>query len=220
MHLFLDDARPDALGESPRHPLVHGVTTNPTLLARAGVSGGLEGALAHLQTLLDRGAARVQAQVLRPDTAGMLEQAARMLAVLDPARLTIKIPATRDGLAAGARLIASGTRVTFTAVYGVEQAAYAAMLGADYAAPYLGRLLDQGVDGLDRIARMQAIVQRENPATRLLVASVRSREAFESLVELGVGAITVPVALFPQIIDHPDSLQAERGFLEDAARLG
>ncbi len=112
--------------------------------------------------------------------------------------------------------------VTWTAVYALEQAHFAAQLGAAYAAPYLGRLNDSGVDGLARIAQMQALVtQAPAPAastrTRLLVASVRSRDAYLSLLALGVGAITIPPQLFAELMDHPATLEAERGFLADAA---
>lgn len=110
--------------------------------------------------------------------------------------------------------------VTWTAVYALEQAHFAAQLGAAYAAPYLGRLNDSGVDGLARIAQMQALVAQAPAArarTRLLVASVRSRDAYLALLQLGVGAITIPPHLFAELTDHPATLEAERGFLADAA---
>jgi transaldolase len=110
--------------------------------------------------------------------------------------------------------------VTWTAVYAPEQAHFAAQLGAAYAAPYLGRLEDSGVNGLALIAQMQSLVARRSSAgTRLLVASVRSREAYLSLLGLGVGAITIPPRLFAELLDHPATLAAERGFLADAHAL-
>jgi transaldolase len=134
-----------------------------------------------------------------------------------PGQLVVKIPATRQGLDAGALLIAQGVPVTWTAVYAPEQAHFAAQLGAAYAAPYLGRLEDAGVNGLALIAQMQSLVARRPSAgTRLLVASIRSREAYLSLLGLGVGAITIPPRLFAELLDHPATLAAERGFLADA----
>ena len=77
-----------------------------------------------------------------------------------------------------------------------------------------------GVDGLGLIAQMQSLVaQRPSPRTRLLVASIRSREAYLSLLALGVGAITIPPRLFSELLDHPATLAAERGFLADAGEL-
>lgn len=150
----------------------------------------------------------------------MLEDAQALLAHFAPGQLVVKIPATRQGLAVGARLIAQGVPVTWTAVYAPEQAHFAAQLGAAYAAPYLGRLEDSGADGLGLIAQMQALVaQRPASGTRLLVASIRSREAYLSLLKIGVGAITIPPRLFSELLDHPATLAAESGFLADARDL-
>jgi transaldolase len=133
--------------------------------------------------------------------------------------VVVKIPATRQGLQAGAQLSAKGVPVTYTAVYAAEQAHFAAQLGAAYAAPYLGRLQDAGIDGMALIAQMQSLIERSGAATRLLVASVRSREACLALLQLGVGSITIPPRLLGELLDHPATLDAERGFLGDAAGL-
>ncbi len=219
-HLYIDSADIAQIEACLPHPVIHGVTTNPTLLRRAGVArADVPGLLARC---IERGARQVQAQVYSAEADGMLEDALGLLRHFDEGQLVVKIPATRQGLQAGAHLIAQGVPVTWTAVYALEQAHFAAQLGAAYAAPYLGRLNDSGVDGLARIAQMQALVaQAPAPAartrTRLLVASVRSRDAYLSLLELGVGAITIPPQLFAELMDHPATLEAERGFLADAA---
>ena len=216
-HLYLDSADLADLRACLPHPTVHGVTTNPTLLHRAGIAA--DGVTALLHAALRLGAKQVQAQVHQADADGMLAHAARLLREFDPGQLVIKIPATREGLRAGAALSGSGVPVTYTAVYAPEQAHFAAQLGAAYAAPYLGRLDDAGHDGLALIAQMQALVVRSGTATRLLVASVRTRSAYLALLALGVGAITIPPRLFAELVDHPATLDAERGFLCDAAAL-
>ncbi|ADX44832.1 Transaldolase [Paracidovorax avenae ATCC 19860] len=219
-HLYIDSADIAQIEACLPHPVIHGVTTNPTLLRRAGVARAeVPGLLARC---IERGARQVQAQVYSAEADGMLEDALGLLRHFDEGQLVVKIPATRQGLQAGAHLIAQGVPVTWTAVYALEQAHFSAQLGAAYAAPYLGRLNDSGVDGLARIAQMQALVAQA-PAlaararTRLLVASVRSRDAYLALLELGVGAITIPPQLFAELMDHPATLEAERGFLADAA---
>ncbi len=141
-HLYLDSADLAELETCLPHPVVHGVTTNPTLLKRAGV--GLAAVPGLLARCIELGARQVQAQVHSEHVDGMLEDARALLPHFDLGQLVIKIPATRQGLDAGARLIAQGVPVTWTAVYAPEQAHFAAQLGAAYAAPYLGRLEDAG----------------------------------------------------------------------------
>lgn len=216
-HLYLDSADLDALRGCLPHPVVHGVTTNPTLLRRAGVGRAALPGL--LEQLLRLGARQVQAQVGGDQLDGMLADARALVAHFDPGQLVVKIPATRVGLRAGAELGARGVPVTYTAVYALEQAQFAAMLGAAYAAPYLGRLQDAGIDGLDLVRRMQAVLDASGASTRLLVASVRSRAAYLDLVRIGVGAITIPPALFAELIDHAATIEAERVFLGDSQAL-
>ncbi|RYY87386.1 MAG: transaldolase [Comamonadaceae bacterium] len=217
-HLYLDSADLAELQTCLPHPVIHGVTTNPTLLRRAGVARA--GLPRLLHAALKLGARQVQAQVHAADADGMLADARSLLAEFDAGQLVVKIPATRQGLQAGAELGRTGVPVTYTAVYAAEQAHFAAQLGAAYAAPYLGRLQDSGIDGLALIGQMQSLVARSGAATRLLVASVRSREAYLALLDLGVGAIAIPPRLFAQLVDHPPTVDAERGFLADAAALG
>ena len=217
-HLYLDSADLTELQTCLPHPAIHGVTTNPTLLRRAGISRDALPALLH--TCLKLGAYQVQAQVHAANTDGILADARNLLAEFNPGQLVVKIPATRDGLRAGAELSETGIPVTYTAVYALEQAHFAGQLGASYAAPYLGRLNDSGVDGLALIGQMQAVLERSGAATRLLVASVRSRADYLALLELGVGSITIPPKLFAELFDHRATLDAESGFLADAAALG
>ncbi|RYF31811.1 MAG: transaldolase [Comamonadaceae bacterium] len=217
-HLYLDSADLAEIETCLPHPAIHGVTTNPTLMRRAGITR--DGLFRVLHAALKLGARQVQAQVHAADAKGMLADARSLLAEFDAGQFVVKIPATREGFRAGAELSLEGVPVTYTAVYAAEQAHFAATLGAAYAAPYLGRLLDAGVDGLALIAQMHALVAKSGAATRLLVASVRSREAYLALLDLGVGAITIPPRLFAELVDHPATLEAERGFLADAAALG
>ena len=137
-HLYLDSADIAELQTCLPHPVVHGVTTNPTLLRRAGIGRNELPGL--LKRCIEMGARQVQAQVYSSEVDGMLEDARALLSHFEPGQLVVKIPATRQGLDAGARLIAQGVPVTWTAVYAPEQAHFAAQLGAAYAAPYLGRL--------------------------------------------------------------------------------
>ena len=224
MHLYLDTADLADLERVLPDPLVYGVTTNPTLMKRAGLAwDALPGFLQRVAAL---GARAVHVQVRHRDVTGMLADARAMLALAQTSRvattIVTKLPATREGLAAAATLARDGVPVTTTAVYEPEQVLWSALVGARYAAPYLGRLEDAGRDGLAVIAAMQATVRAYGRGDagsdlRLLVASVRSPQAFRDLLALGVGAITVPVALFEALTEHAATLAAEATFLADAS---
>ena len=216
-HLYIDSADLDELSKCLPHPVIHGVTTNPTILKRAGVTRAALPGL--FEKLFKLGVKQVQAQVHAATADAMLEDARTLLAGFDPGQVVIKIPVTRDGMRAGADLISRGVPVTFTAVYALEQAHFSAQLGATYAAPYFGKMDDVGFDGLGMITKMQGIIEKSGADTRLLVASIRSREAYLALLKIGVGAITIPPRLFSELLDHPATLEAERAFLADAEVL-
>ena len=216
-HLYIDSADLDELSQCLPHPVIHGVTTNPTILKRAGVTRAALPGL--FEKLFKLGTKQVQAQVHAATADAMLEDARTLLAGFDPGQVVIKIPVTREGLRAGADLISGGVPVTFTAVYALEQAHFSAQLGATYAAPYFGKMDDVGFDGLGMITKMQGIIERSGADTRLLVASIRSREAYLALLKIGVGAITIPPRLFAELLDHQATLEAERAFLADAEIL-
>lgn len=216
-HLYLDSADIQKLRTQLPHPLVHGVTTNPTLLKRAGVS---EAALPRLlQDILALGVKQVQAQVTTPDALGIVEEAHRLLKRVEPDRLVVKIPATREGFRAGAQLSAEGVPVTYTAVYSPEQVLFAAQMGATYAAPYLGKLMDLGLDALALLREMQQQVSMRGGDMRLLVASVRKPEVFRAALAVGVEAATISPKLFGELLGNELTLAAERAFMSDALSL-
>lgn len=218
LHLYLDSADLAALKQVLPNPLVYGVTTNPTLLKRAGVKWR------DLPELVDRifdlGVRALQLQAVG-ESADTLTRSGRELAGLgDTRRIFVKLPATREGFDAAARLTKDGFGVTTTAVYRPEQALFSAQVGASYAAPYLGRLQDAGHDGLAVIGQMQTLLELYAPhPTRLLVASVRTREAVLSLLASGVGSLTLPPALFAELLGNPETSAAAATFMQDAQSL-
>ncbi|MBW6455130.1 MAG: transaldolase [Trueperaceae bacterium] len=219
MHLYLDSADAADLGRVLPSPLVAGVTTNPTLMRRAGLGWGDLPDL--LRRLLDLGVFTAHVQVRHADAEGMLRDARGYLSLANGLTVITKLPATRAGFAAARALTSEGAPVTMTAVVEPEQVLWSALVGARYAAPYLGRMDESGRDGLAVVGAMQAVAQAygdgHDPALRLLVASIRSREAFRDLLRLGVGAVTVPVPLFEALTEHEATLAAERTFLADAS---
>ena len=222
-HLYLDSADLGALKNVLPHPLVYGVTTNPTLFKKAGLMR--RDLAAFVSDILAAGVRAVHLQAVghtRDELIASGLEHAQLAASGsgEPGRIVVKLPATREGFAAAAKLTAEGVRVTVTAVYRPEQVLLAASAGASYAAPYLGRLQDGGHDGLAVVGQMQALLERYAVTpTRLLVASVRSRETVVQLLELGVGSITLPPALFAELLSCPETDEAAATFLQDAQAL-
>jgi transaldolase len=219
MHLYLDSADAAELERRLPSPLVYGVTTNPSSMKRAGLAwGDLPDFVRRVEGL---GARAVHLQVRHQDAAAMLADAREYLALRGRLEVVVKIPATREGYRAARQLAAEGVAVTVTAIYEPEQVLWSALVGARYAAPYLGRMEDAGRDGLAVVAEMEAVLRRYAAADtsdlRLLVASVRSREAFLALLRIGVGAIAAPPPLFDAVLEHAATAAAEATFLADSA---
>lgn len=221
MHLYLDTADLNELADVLPHPLIHGVTTNPTLMKRARLR--YDALPEFVRRVGDLGARRVHVQVRHRDVEGMLRDARGFRGLGGAAEVVVKIPATREGFDAAAELASGGAAVTMTAVCEPEQVVWSVLTGATYAAPYLGRLGDAGRDAPAVVAEMQRLLERYRAGAesdvRLLVASVRSREAFLELLEIGVEAVTIPVKLFGDLIEHDATREAEASFLQDAEAL-
>jgi len=186
--LFLDSADRAAWDEWLPTGLFHGITTNPTILANAGVANTLAelSRLSHIAFEAD--VAEFQAQTWGRSSENLISNG-RILAALDP-RMVVKVPITREGAIAAATLKAEGVRITMTAVYTAHQALSAAAIGADYVAPYLGRMNDAGRDGYGEIAAMQEIIQASGSETRVLVASLRTADDLVRLGRLGLDTFT------------------------------
>jgi transaldolase len=186
--LFLDSADTAAWDEWLPTGLFHGITTNPTILANAGVPNTLAelSRLSHIAFEAD--VAEFQAQTWGRTSEALIANG-RIIAALDP-RMVVKVPITREGAIAAATLKAEGARITMTAVYTAHQALSAAAIGADYVAPYLGRMNDAGRDGFAEIVAMQEIIRASGSETRVLVASLRAAEDLVRLGRLGLDTFT------------------------------
>jgi transaldolase len=197
--------------------LFYGVTTNPLLLEQAHVPCQIETLKMLASVAFELGVQEVQLQAW----GGTLEaylQNGEDLASLDP-RVVVKIPITKIGVTAAAQMIRQGVRVTLTGVDAVPQVLIAAALGAEYAAPYLGRIHGSGRNGCEELGAMQRSLSGVDSSTRLLVASIRRVEDIAALAAQGLNTFTFSSAIAAQFFEVPATLKAAEEFEQAVQRL-
>ncbi len=210
LRLMLDCADDRQWKEWLPFGMFYGITTNPLLLESAKVPCQIESLKTLAKRALDYGAQEIQLQTW----GGSVERyvlIGHRLAEIDP-RVVVKVPVTKIGTAAAVQLIRAGVRVTMTGLYAVPQVIIAAAVGAEYAAPYLGRIHDSGRNGCEDLAMMQRSLTGVNSSLRLLVASIRRTEDISMLAAQGLNTFTVSVAIAEQLFDVPETLQATEAF--------
>lgn len=213
MTFYIDSADRSLIEELWPSTVFQGVTTNPTILHRSGLSQADLPAL--YQWLRELGVDRFYAQVIGTSTDDMLTSAESLLN-LGP--LTVKVPASAAGFAAASTLVRQGAQVLLTAVYHPVQALVARDLGIQGVAPYVGRMTDAGRPGVDAVTAMQQAIGSE--PTRILAASLRSADDVAALAAAGVPDFTVGEAVARAIIADELTMNAVAAFEADAAAGG
>ncbi|MGY1551563.1 transaldolase family protein [Microbacterium sp. A588] len=212
--LYVDSADGERVSRLLDAGVVHGVTTNPTILERGGRTA------AEIPELYARweaeGAQEIFFQTWGADRAALLGNAEMIRALGE--RVAVKVPATADGFAVASTLVRDGATVLITAVYSVAQALAAASIGAQYIAPYLGRLRDAGVDGDALIPEMQAVCA--GSATNVLAASLRSADDIVSLRLAGVPYFTAAPDVLDEVLFHQVSDSSASEFEAAMGRIG
>lgn len=214
MKFFLDTADLDDLEHVAAFGILDGVTTNPTLMAKAGVRG--EAAVhAHYRALCEIVDGDVSAEVISTDFAGMMREA-QTLAALDP-RIVVKIPMLADGVRALHALRGKGIRTNCTLVFSAAQALLAAKAGACYVSPFIGRLDDVAEPGIELIRLLVRTFGNYSFDCAILAASIRSPHHVVQCAEAGADVATCPRAVFDAMFRHPLTGEGLRKFLQDHA---
>jgi len=208
MQLFLDTASVTEIRTMWETGILDGVTTNPTLVAKEGRK--FEDVLREVCAL---GVPSVSAEVVATDTDGMLREG-RHLREIHPS-IYVKIPMIPAGLKATKVLAGEGTRVNMTLVFSANQALLAAKVGAAYVSPFIGRLDDQGQDGMELIRDIVQIYRNYRVATKVLVASVRHPVHVLDAAKLGADIATMPYAVMEKLVQHPLTDLGLARFLKD-----
>jgi transaldolase len=215
MKIFLDTADLKDIRRAAEAGLIDGVTTNPTLLARASGGRDAKEIFREIAEMVD---GPVSAEVVGLDAATMLEEG-RRLAALHP-NIVIKVPLTEDGLKACRQLRADGIGVNVTLCFSPSQALLAAKAGATFISPFVGRLDDISADGMQLISQIRQIYDNYGMDTEILVASVRHPQHVVESALMGADCATIPPKVLWQLVKHPLTDLGIEAFLEDWKSLG
>jgi transaldolase len=214
MKFFVDTADVAEIKELAATGLLDGVTTNPSLVAKA--KRDFREIIAEICSLLP---GPVSAEVAAVDTEGMLKEGRALAKIAN--NVTVKVPLTFDGLKACRRLTDDGTMVNVTLCFSANQALLAAKAGATFISPFIGRLDDIGHDGMQLIAEIIEIYSNyEQITTEVLVASVRHVNHVIESAKLGADVATIPPAVLRAMYKHPLTDKGLEGFLADWAKTG
>lgn len=210
MKFFLDTGNIKDIESLVPLGIVDGVTTNPSLMAKEG--GDPRQIIKRICEIVQ---GPVSAEVVATDAAGMIREG-REWAGLDP-HIVVKVPFTREGVAATRTLAAEGHKVNVTLCFSPAQALVAAKVGAAYISPFVGRLDDIATDGMQLISQIVEIYRQYDFGTEVLVASVRGPMHIVEAARLGADVCTAPASVFEACLKHPLTDIGLEKFLKDWA---
>ena len=214
MQFFVDTADLEEIRALSETGLLDGVTTNPSLIMKAGRP--MADVIAEIADLVD---GPVSAEVTATDLDGMLAEGRRLAEIAG--NVTVKVPMTWDGLKACRELTGNGHMVNVTLCFTANQALLAAKAGATFVSPFIGRLDDIGLNGMAVIDDIRAIYDNyENLQTEILAASIRTVNHVREAALAGADVATVPPAILHKLIEHPLTNQGLEQFLADWKKTG
>lgn len=212
MKFFIDTANLDEIHEAQDLGILDGVTTNPSLMAKEGITGAAN-IRAHYKAICDVVDDNVSAEVIATEFSKMVAEG-RELAKIDD-KIVVKVPMIRDGIKAISTLTAEGIRTNCTLIFNAGQAILAAKAGASYVSPFIGRLDDISMDGLALIEQLVQIYDNYDFETEILAASIRHNMHLIQCAEIGADVATCPLSVITGLLKHPLTDQGLEKFLAD-----
>jgi transaldolase len=214
MKFFVDTADVAEIADLAATGLLDGVTTNPSLVAKAGRD---------FKTIIKEICAivpgPVSAEVAALDYEGMIAEGRTLARIAR--NVTVKLPLTWDGLKACKTLTGEGTMVNVTLCFSATQALMAAKAGATFISPFVGRLDDQGIEGMDLISEIRTIYDNyADLSTEILVASIRTVNHVKQAALIGAEVATVPPAILKSLVKHPLTDKGIEQFMADWHKTG
>ncbi|AUC21172.1 fructose-6-phosphate aldolase [Polaribacter sejongensis] len=212
MKFFIDTANLNDIVEAEALGVLDGVTTNPSLMAKEGITGAAN-ILNHYKKICDLVEGDVSAEVIATEYDGMIQQGEE-LAALHP-QIVVKLPMIADGVKACKYFSDKGIKTNMTLIFSAGQALLAAKAGATYVSPFLGRLDDISTDGLNLISEMRLIYDNYGFKSQILAASVRNTMHVINCAKLGSDVMTGPLSSITGLLKHPLTDSGLAQFLED-----
>ena len=212
MKIFIDTANVEQIKKANSMGLIDGVTTNPSLVAKENRT--IREAITEICEVVD---GPVSAEVMSLDPEGMINEA-RELAKISK-NVVVKIPMTLDGLNAVRVLSKEGIKTNVTLVFSVHQGLLAAKAGATYISPFVGRMDDIGLDGIDLIKDLILVMKNYGFATEIIAASIRTKEHILQCMLAGVDIATIPYAQIEAMAKHPLTDAGIERFISDYSKV-
>lgn len=213
MKFFVDTAEIDDIRELAETGMVDGVTTNPSLIMKSGRD--IAEVTKEICGLVD---GPVSSETVAEDADGMIAEG-RHLAKIAP-NIAVKVPLTWEGLKACKTLTEEGKMVNVTLCFSANQALLAAKAGATFISPFIGRLDDISLDGMELISEIRQIYDNYHFSTEILAASIRSVNHVKAAALIGADVITAPPEVIRKLADHPLTDKGLKAFLADWAKTG
>ncbi len=213
MKFFVDTADVEAIAELNELGMVDGVTTNPSLILKSG-----RDILEVTREIADMVDGPVSAEVVALEADAMIEEGRKLAKIAE--NIAVKVPLTWDGLKACKVLSGEGNMVNVTLCFSANQALLAAKAGATFISPFVGRLDDINLDGMELIADIRQIYDNYGFDTEILTASVRTvNHAFQA-AQIGSDVMTAPPAVIKQMASHPLTDKGLETFMKDWEKTG
>lgn len=213
MKFFADTAVVDEIAELNELGIIDGVTTNPSLILKSG-----RDILEVTKEICDLVDGPVSAEVVATEASEMIKEGRKLAKLAD--NITVKVPLTWDGLKTCKTLSSEGTMVNVTLCFSANQALIAAKAGATFISPFIGRLDDINIDGLDLIADIRQIYDNYDFDTEILAASIRTVNHVSECAKIGADVMTAPPSVIKKLAQHPLTDAGLEQFMKDWAKTG
>lgn len=200
MKFFIDTANLEQIKEANDLGILDGVTTNPSLMAKEGITG-TQNILEHYKKICEIVDGDVSAEVVSTDFDGMMNEARELVKIHD--NIIVKVPMIKDGVKAIKAMADEGIATNCTLVFSAGQAILAAKAGAKYVSPFIGRIDDITWDGTDLIAQIAHIYDMNGFETQVLAASIRNPLHIVKCAEIGADVVTCPLSSILGLLKHP-----------------